>query len=191
MRRIWIAVLALGLATAVVLAYTWRNIPVLNTWLTNSGVISTIQEGISGVTNGITNLSPQTFITAIITSVGSLSLIIRNQIAKRKEDQITLSNVRVMAQEKEGMLKATFEDAKELLTGNISELKEEYASLEGELSAAKTVIDGKDDKIIEVQGELSSVQQDLIETQGELKETIKQMDEYRIALKEKEKPTLH
>lgn len=190
MRKIWLAVAALGIITIVILTYTWQRIPYLNTWLINSGVIATIEGTTGDVSDAITNLSPSSLITALVGSVGSLSLIIRNQIAKRKEDQITLSNVRVMAQEKEGLLRSTYEDAKELLTGNISTLKEEYASLEGELSAAKTVIDGKDTKIIEVQDLLNKAQAELNAEKTKLLNVTKEMDEYRIALEQKSLPTL-
>jgi len=182
MRRIWILAILVGLATAVFLTYLY--VPPVKEWLVNVGIAPTIQDGVSGIIGAVNNLSPSSLLTALVTSVGSLSLIIRNQLAKAREKQVTLQNVRVAAQEKEGMLKATFEDAKELLTGNVSQL-------EGQLVEAKSVIDGKDKKIMEVQDELSKAQQTLAKMQTELKEAIIQRDEYQIKNKELERVTNH
>jgi septal ring factor EnvC (AmiA/AmiB activator) len=189
MRRIWILVIVLGVATALFLGYLY--IPPVKAWLTNIGIVAWAQDTISGGSDAINSLNPSSLLSVLFTSVGGLGFIIRNQLAKRREDQITLSNVRVMAQEKEGMLRATFDDAKELLTGNISELKEEYATLEGEVTTLKETIGSKDDKIMAVQDELNRVQAELNSEKDKLLEVTKQMDEYRIALKEKEKPTLN
>lgn len=192
MRRIWFLVIALAVCTAVVLAFTWQNIPYLNTWLVNKGVISMVSGVISSLTDVLNGKMPLTQVIPILTGAGTVAFAIIRQVIEngrrtRAEAQIKLTDM----QSTVGSVKAMAKDTIDAVTGEKQKIEEAKASLEGELAAAKTVIDGKDEKIIEVQDALTKAQAEIIAKEQEILETTKKMDEYRIALKEKEKPTLN
>ena len=194
MTKTWLIVILLVLATAIVLAFTWQNIPYLNTALIDSGIITAI----SGVTTGITDIvkgkMPISTVIPLLGTAGTISIAAikkaMNYVKKnRAETQISLND----AQSTVGSVKAMAKDAIDSVTGVKDKLQTEFNTLkttsETEITGLKELVDVKDDKIMMVQDELSKTQADLIKQGTELKDTIKQMDEYRIALEQKSVPT--
>lgn len=173
MRRIWLAVILLSVVTAVVLAYTWQNIPYVNTFLIDNGVITTVQGVTTGISDAVNNMDPKSLLGIISGSIGSFFLIGRSLLTKIRESREATQELRVLAQQEKGSLLAGFNDAKETLTGEKEKLQKEYDSLQ-DVAALK------DETITKLQQQINDVQTELTSAQTSLLKATTQRDEFKI-----------
>lgn len=191
----WLIVIALAIVAAVVLAYTWQNIPLFNDFIRNQEIDVKIQQVKDTVMGTVNSLTPTTLIPTLVGSVGTLGYVIRNQLANAREKQITFNETMSQVQIEKGDMMAGFQDVKDTILGAKDSLQQEFDTLkvesETQITDLKELVDTKDNKIIDVQDELTKAQQELIDTQYELKEALTHMAEFRTELATRTLPTTH
>ena len=183
-------IILLALIAVAVFALTWQHIPYVNTYIWNSGIVETYADARTQVSDAI-KTNPFSLVGVAGVLCTSLIGSIKKWWDTVKAGRTQVNELRLGFQQEKGMLLAGFNDVKDSLTGNISQLKEEYVGLESKYTELEAVVTMKNAAIIDVQSELGKVQQQLISEQTKLLDVTKEMDEYRIILEQKALPTTH
>lgn len=200
MNRSWLIVIALLAVTGVVLAFTWHNIPILNTAIVDSGIPVMVADFRTQITDVIGGNGLSFGAIGGILSVSSLAI----KSLRGKAQQLTLDKNRLITDNQAtiGTLKAQFSEGIATLTGSKDQLKNQLVDFQEKYT---TDIASWEDKVKERDGEILTLSKSLTSVQStlgsanlkiqkldqQLLTITKEKAELGIAIAEKTIPTSH
>ena len=132
MNKSWLIVIILAITAAVALAYTWQNIPYLNTAIQQSGLIEKITNLKDTVFGGISE-NPMSIVGAVVALGGTAIAFIKKNLSTIKQGRAVLQQTRTEAQQLIGDTRAQAEEQIKAITGEKDEAVLQVTTLQEQL----------------------------------------------------------